>query len=109
MQEILLVFFTLLAVVCAVIAILKKFNSRFAFIALGLIFMLIATWIKGTSVLGEDSTGSLVLDVFDVVRVKLKDTAGGIGATVMMGGRICALYEPYQSFQRTGQRRSAPS
>ena len=86
MQEILLVFFTLLAVVCAVIAILKKFNSRFAFIALGLIFMLIATWIKGTSVLGEDSTGSLVLDVFDVVRVKLKDTAGGIGATVMMGG-----------------------
>ena len=86
MQEILLVFFTLLAVVCAVIAILKKFNSRFAFIALGLIFMLIATWIKGTSVLGEDTTGSLILDVFDVVRVKLKDTAGGIGATVMMGG-----------------------
>jgi len=50
MQEILLVLFTLLAIICAVFAILKKFNSRFAFIALGIIFLFIATVIKGESI-----------------------------------------------------------
>ena len=49
LQETFLAFFTLLAVVCAVIAILKKFNSRFAFLALGLIFMLSANWVKCSS------------------------------------------------------------
>ena len=86
MQEILLIFFTLLAIACAIFAILKKFNSRFAFIALGIVFLFIATLIKGTSILGDGTTGNMYLDIFDFIRVKIKDTAGGIGATIMVGG-----------------------
>ncbi|MCI8534879.1 C4-dicarboxylate transporter DcuC [Romboutsia ilealis] len=86
MQEILLVLFTLLAIICAVFAILKKFNSRFAFIALGIIFLFIATVIKGESILGDNTTGNMFLDIFDFIRVKMKDTAGGIGVTIMAGG-----------------------
>lgn len=86
MQEILLVIFTMLAIACAIFAILKRYNSRFAFIALGLVFLFIATLIKGQSILGDATTGNMYLDVFDIVRVKLKETAGGIGATIMIGG-----------------------
>lgn len=86
MQDILLVILTLLAIVCAVFAILKKFNSRFAFIALGILFLFLATVIKGTSILGDSTTGNIFLDIFDFMRIKLKDTAGGLGSTIMVGG-----------------------
>ena len=86
MQEILLVIFTLLAILFAVLAILRKFNSRFAFIGLGLIFLLLATIIKNESVLGNESTGNMFLDIFDIMRIKLKTTTSGIGATIMTGG-----------------------
>lgn len=86
MQEILLVIFTLLAILFAVLAILKKFNSRFAFVGLGLIFLFIATIIKNESVLGADTTGNMFLDIFDLMRIKLKSTTSGIGATIMTGG-----------------------
>ena len=88
MQEILLVLFTLLAIICAVFAILKKFNSRFAFIALGIIFLFIATVIKGESILGDNTTGNMFLDIFDFIRVKMKDTAGGIGVTMAGGAYV---------------------
>ena len=86
MQDIIMIILTLLAIVCALFAVLKKFNARFAFIAIGIIFLFIVTLIKGESILSEGNTGNIFLDIFDFIRQRHISTISGIGTTIMIGG-----------------------
>ena len=90
-MDFLYVLLTVLLVVVAVIMILKKVDTRLTFLFLGVIGLTLATIVTGTSVLGDATTGSLVLDVFDVIRTKFISTIQGTGIRLMMIGGYVML------------------
>lgn len=90
-MDILYVVLTALLVAAAVTMILKKMDTRLTFLVLGVIGLAVATIVTGTSVLGDSSTGSLILDVFDVIRAKFISTIQGTGIRLMMIGGYVML------------------
>ena len=70
------VLLTALLIAAAAAMILKKLDSKLVFLFLGVIGLFVATIINGTSVLGDSTTGSVWLDVLDVVRGKFVSTIG---------------------------------
>ena len=80
-----------LLVVAAAAMILKKVDSKLVFLFLGVVGLLVATFVNGASVLGSSTTGSVWLDVFDVVRSKFVSTIGGTGIRLMMIGGYVML------------------
>ncbi len=85
------VLLTALLVVAAVTMILKKMDTRLTFLFLGVIGLAVATIVTGTSVLGSSTTGSMVLDIFDVIRAKFVSTIQGTGIRLMMIGGYVML------------------
>ncbi len=90
-MDFLYVILTVLLVVAAVVMILKKVDSRLTFLFLGAIGLAVATIVTGKSVLGDSSTGSMILDVFDVIRTKFISTIQGTGIRLMMIGGYVML------------------
>lgn len=90
-MDIVYVILTVLLVVAAVTMILKKMDTRLTFLFLGVIGLAAATIVTGTSVLGDASTGSLILDIFDVIRAKFISTIQGTGIRLMMIGGYVML------------------
>lgn len=90
-MEILYVLLTVLLVVAAVVMILKKVDTRLTFLFLGVIGLAVATIVTGSSVLGDATTGNVVLDVFDVIRTKFISTIQGTGIRLMMIGGYVML------------------
>lgn len=85
------VLLTALLIAAAAAMILKKMDSKLVFLFLGVIGLFVATIINGTSVLGDSTTGSVWLDVLDVVRGKFVSTIGGTGIRLMMIGGYVML------------------
>lgn len=90
-MDFLYVLLTALLVVAAVVMILKKVDTRLTFLFLGVIGLAVATIVTGTSVMGDSTTGSLVLDIFDVIRSKFISTIQGTGIRLMMIGGYVML------------------
>ncbi len=85
------VLLTALLIAAAAAMILKKMDSKLVFLFLGVIGLFVATMLNGTSVLGDSTTGSVWLDVLDVVRGKFVSTIGGTGIRLMMIGGYVML------------------
>lgn len=90
-MDILYVILTALLVVAAVTMILKKMDTRLTFLFLGVIGLAVATIVTGNSVMGKATTGSMVLDIFDVIRAKFVSTIQGTGIRLMMIGGYVML------------------
>jgi len=90
-MDFLYVILTALLVVAAVTMILKKMDTRLTFLFLGVIGLAVATIVTGNSVQGSSSTGSLILDIFDVIRAKFVSTIQGTGIRLMMIGGYVML------------------
>lgn len=90
-MDFLYVILTVALCAAAVTMILKKMDTRLTFLFLGVIGLAAATLVTGNSVLGDSSTGSLVLDIFDVIRAKFVSTIQGTGIRLMMIGGYVML------------------
>lgn len=90
-MDFLYVILTVALCAAAVTMILKKMDTRLTFLFLGVIGLAVATIVTGESVLGSSSTGSLALDIFDVIRAKFISTIQGTGIRLMMIGGYVML------------------
>ncbi len=90
-MEFLQVLLTAILVAAAITLILKKADVRLTFLALGVIGLAAATLVTGTSVQGSSTTGSMILDIFDVIRAKFISTIQGTGIRLMMIGGYVML------------------
>lgn len=90
-MDFLYVILTVLLCAAAVVMILKKMDTRLTFLFLGVIGLAVATIVTGQSVLGDSTTGSMVLDIFDVIRAKFVSTIQGTGIRLMMIGGYVML------------------
>ena len=84
MSSALSVVVTLAFIVIVAVFVLKKYNSVYVFIMSGLAALLALSLLTGVSVMGDNSTGSLIIDVFAFAAETFKKNASGIGMTLMM-------------------------
>lgn len=84
MSDILFVALTVLFIVIAAVMILKKMDSKLVFFSVGTLALLVVTFLTGTSVLGDKTTGNMYLDVVDVIRTKFISTVQGTGMRLMV-------------------------
>lgn len=84
MSSALSVVLTLAFIVIVAVFVLKKYNSVFVFIMSGLFALLALSLVTGVSVMGDETTGSLIIDVFTFAAETFKKNASGIGMTLMM-------------------------
>lgn len=89
-MEVVYVVLTALLVAAAIVMILKKMDTRLTFLFLGIIGLAVATIITGSSVMGT-TTGSVIVDIFDVIRDKFVSTISGTGIRLMMIGGYVML------------------
>lgn len=61
----------------------KKYNGPMVLLSIGIITLLVMTAITGTSAVAKGNTGSLFLDVFELVRAKLQSNISGSILLVM--------------------------
>ena len=64
--------------------VIKKYNSVFVFMMSGILVLLGYAILTGTSVLGENTTGNVIVDVFTFTANAFKSNASGVGLTLMM-------------------------
>lgn len=83
MKDFLLVILTIAAVVVVARLVLKKVNSIFVFLASGIVILIVASFLSGTSVLGKDTLGNLYLDAFGYIASSFESTVSGVGAIIM--------------------------
>lgn len=74
---------TLLVIFLLVYGIIKKFNTPTLMLAIGLISLIIYSLVTGTSVLGDKTTGSTFLDVFELVKNKFSSNLSGTCLLIM--------------------------
>lgn len=84
MNSILSVIITLLFIIIVVRLVLKKYNSVFVFMMSGIVVLLASALITGQSILGKETTGNVVIDVFAYTANSFKSNASGVGLTLMM-------------------------
>lgn len=84
MSDFLFVLLTVLFIGIAAVMILKRVDSKLVFFFVGTIALLTVTLLTGQSVLGEDTTGNIYLDVVDVIRAKFVSTVSGTGIRLMI-------------------------
>ncbi len=90
-MDILYVVLTAVLVVAAVYMILNKYDTRLTFLFLGVLGLAVATIVTGESVMGDSTTGSKIIDIFDVIRSKFVSTIQGTGIRLMMIGGYVML------------------
>lgn len=83
MEQIVLVFLTLLATVIVAALVLKKYNACFVFLVSGIIIMILASYLTGTSALGEEGSGNYIADAFSYVTQSFTSSVSGVGAIIM--------------------------
>lgn len=84
MPEALAVILTIAFIAIVAVMIFKKYNSVFVFLVSGMMVLLALSLFTGTSVMGDDTTGSLFIDVFAFAADTFKSKSSGIGMTLMM-------------------------
>lgn len=84
MNPVLSVILTLLYIGFVVYLVIKKYNSVFVFLSSGIIVFLLVALFTGTSVMGDETTGSVVVDAFVYAKNAFSTNMGGVGLTLMM-------------------------
>ncbi len=84
MSNALAVTLTLIYIVIVAILVIKKYNSVFVFLLSGMFVLVMAALITGTSILGEETTGNVVVDVFMYATNTFKSNVSGTGFTLMI-------------------------
>jgi DcuC family C4-dicarboxylate transporter len=75
---------TILFIAVVAILVIKKYNSVFVFMISGIIVLLGFSVFTGTSVLGENTTGNVIIDVFAFTSNAFKSNVSGVGLILMM-------------------------
>lgn len=83
-NNILSILLTLTLIVIVVILVAKKYNSVFVFLFSGIIVLLGSSLITGNSILGDNTVGNPIIDVFVFVKNTFTKNASGTGMTLMM-------------------------
>lgn len=76
-----------LTIVFAVIVaklILKRYNAIFVFFASGVIILMCASVLTGTSILGKETLGNVFFDAFGFITKTFKSNIAGIGTIIMV-------------------------
>lgn len=84
MGDIFNVLLTVVVIAITAFLIIKRVDSKLVFFFIGSCALLLATFVLGQSVLGDNTTGNMFLDVVDVIRVKFIDTVKGTGIRLMV-------------------------
>lgn len=74
---------TLILLAVVVFAIAKKFNATTALLCIGVVSLLVYAVISGQSVMGENTSGSTLIDVFELVKTKFAAQMSGTGLLIM--------------------------
>ncbi len=82
-MDVLQVIITFLMIAALLVAIKKKFNLVTTLLCLGLIALALMTIITGTSVIGEDTSGSKFIDLFEEIAQASTTTLAGTGIIIM--------------------------
>lgn len=82
---------TVLAMAIVVVLINRKFNPILLFFTLGIFLQLYLIIIMGASPMGEDTTGSSILDIFAYITSIFKSQMSGTGANIMLVAGFAAL------------------
>ncbi|MDD3253233.1 MAG: C4-dicarboxylate transporter DcuC [Lachnospiraceae bacterium] len=91
MSDILFVLLTALFIGIAAIMIVRKTDSKLTFFFIGTLALFTVTLITGNSVLGEDTTGNIYVDVIDVIRIKFVSQVKGTGIRLMIVASYVSL------------------
>ena len=83
MKDLFLVLLTILCTVIVARFVLKKYNSIFVFFASGVVILLMAGLLTGNSVLGDQTTGNLIVDIFTFIVNTFKKNISGVGTIIM--------------------------
>lgn len=75
---------TLIYIAFVVYLVLKRCNSVFVFLVSGIAVFLVAALVTGTSVMGDKTSGSLVIDAFLYAKTQFSSNMSGVGLTLMM-------------------------
>ena len=83
MNDLLMILLTI--VVTAIVArfVLKKYNTVFVFFAAGIIILIAVSIFKNISILGEETTGSNIVDVFAFISKQFISNISGVGTIIM--------------------------
>ena len=77
------VIITLALLAILILAIVKKFNVSAVMIFMSIAVLVVYSWVTGTSMLGEESTGSLFLDVYESFKSVMVSQMGGSILTML--------------------------
>lgn len=78
------VILTLIYIAIVAALVIKKYNSVFVFLLSGILVLLASAILTGSSILGDETTGNAVVDVFAYAANSFKSNASGVGLTLMM-------------------------
>lgn len=78
------VLLTLIYIVIVAALVIRKYNSVFVFLMSGMLVLLLSAVFTGNSILGDNTTGNAVIDVFAYAANTFKSNASGTGLTLMM-------------------------
>lgn len=84
MNELLFVVITFAIIILAAYLIIKRYNAKLVFLFIGVITLGIYTLLTGNSVLGDDTVGNKLVDIFMVFGNKFKSNVSGVGTIIMV-------------------------
>lgn len=99
----------LVMIVITAYLVVKKFYPQAVLLASGLIMLFLSIPLKSAEVLAEEaSTGSTILDIFELIRVTMADTFSGLGMTIMAVGGFALYMEKIGASRTLVEIASAP-
>ena len=84
MNNAIAVILTLAYIAVVATLVIKKYNSVFVFLMSGIGILLVSAIFTGQSVLGEETQGNAIIDVFVFAKDAFSSNLGGVGLTLMM-------------------------
>lgn len=88
--------------------ILKKYNAIFVFFASGIVILMLASLITGTSILGKATLGNVFLDTFGFIAKTFKTNIAGVGAIIMAVTGYAAYMKHIQASTKLAYLASKP-
>ena len=82
-MEILEIVLTLVVLAAVIFAIAKKFNATTSLLCVGVITLIIYALVTGKSVMGDSTSGSNIIDVFELIKSKFAGNMSGTGLLIM--------------------------
>lgn len=84
MNNAIAVILTLAYIAIVATLVIKKYNSVFVFLMSGIGILLVSAIFTGQSILGEETNGNAIIDVFVFAKNAFSSNLGGVGLTLMM-------------------------